>query len=133
MRVVFFDIDCLRPDHLGCYGYPRSTSPAIDSIATEGMRFNRYYCSSSPCLPSRAVRTRTHLFLKTYDDAGCEFEPIELYDIDADPFQTRNLAQSLPEVTTRCKGLLADWEAAQMRKRTSIEDPLHAILAERCQ
>jgi len=81
----------------------------------------------------RAVRTRTHLFLKTYDTGGCAFESIELYDIDADPFQTRNLAQSLPEVTTRCEGLLAEWEADQMRKPTAIEDPLHAILAERCQ
>lgn len=55
MRVVFFDIDCLRPDHLGCYGYPRPTSPAIDAVAAEGTRFDRYYCSSSPCLPSRAA------------------------------------------------------------------------------
>jgi len=21
MRIIYFDIDCLRPDHLGCYGY----------------------------------------------------------------------------------------------------------------
>lgn len=33
MRVVMFDIDTLRSDHLGCYGYGRSTSPAIDAIA----------------------------------------------------------------------------------------------------
>ncbi len=54
MRIVFFDIDCLRPDHLGCYGYPRPTSPTIDAIAREGVRLNRYYCANSPCLPSRA-------------------------------------------------------------------------------
>ncbi len=53
MRVIYFDIDSLRPDHLGCYGYDRPTSPAIDTIAQEGMRFNRYYCSDSPCMPSR--------------------------------------------------------------------------------
>ncbi len=54
MRVVFFDIDTLRPDHLGCYGYKRNTSPNIDSIASEGVRFDRYYCPNAPCLPSRA-------------------------------------------------------------------------------
>jgi len=54
MRIIFFDLDCLRPDHLGCYGYPRPTSPTIDGIAREGVRFNHYYASSSPCLPSRA-------------------------------------------------------------------------------
>ena len=53
MRVFFFDIDCLRPDHLGCYGYNRPTSPNIDAIAREGVRFSNYYCADSPCLPSR--------------------------------------------------------------------------------
>lgn len=53
MRIIYFDIDCLRPDHLGCYGYARPTSPTIDRVAREGMRFNHYYCNSSPCMPSR--------------------------------------------------------------------------------
>ena len=53
MRIIYFDIDCLRPDHLGCYGYNRPTSPVIDSIAKEGTVFQRAYCASSPCLPSR--------------------------------------------------------------------------------
>lgn len=55
MRIIYFDIDCLRPDHLSCYGYGRPTSPGIDGIAREGMRFNHYYCASSPCLPSRTA------------------------------------------------------------------------------
>lgn len=54
MRVIMFDIDTLRPDHLGCYGYARNTSPAIDQIAQEGVRFDNYYCPNAPCLPSRA-------------------------------------------------------------------------------
>lgn len=53
MKIIFFDIDTLRPDHLGCYGYHRDTSPNIDSIAKEGLRFDQYYCSDAPCLPSR--------------------------------------------------------------------------------
>jgi len=55
MRIIYFDIDCLRPDHLGCYGYARPTSPAIDAIAKQGVRFEHYYCASSPCLPSRTA------------------------------------------------------------------------------
>ncbi len=55
MRIIYFDIDCLRPDHLGCYGYGRPTSPTIDAIAQQGIRFEHYYCSSSPCLPSRTA------------------------------------------------------------------------------
>ena len=55
MRIVYFDIDCLRPDHLGCYGYSRPTSPTIDGIAKQGTCFDHYYCSSAPCLPSRTA------------------------------------------------------------------------------
>lgn len=55
MRILFLDLDTLRPDHLGCYGYHRNTSPAIDSVAAEGLRFNNYYCSDAPCLPSRSA------------------------------------------------------------------------------
>lgn len=55
MRILYVDIDTLRPDHLGCYGYPRATSPNIDAIAAQGVRFSDYYCSDAPCLPSRAA------------------------------------------------------------------------------
>ena len=55
MRILFLDLDTLRPDHLGCYGYHRNTSPNIDSIAKQGVRFSNYFCSDAPCLPSRAA------------------------------------------------------------------------------
>ena len=55
MRILYIDIDALRADHLGCYGYHRNTSPNIDSIAARGMRMNQYYCSDAPCLPSRTA------------------------------------------------------------------------------
>ena len=51
LRILWVDIDSLRPDHLGCHGYPRSTSPNIDALAAEGARFDRLYTSDSPCLP----------------------------------------------------------------------------------
>ena len=55
MRILYVDIDTLRPDHLGCYGYHRNTSPNIDKLATEGVRFDNCYVSDAPCLPSRAA------------------------------------------------------------------------------
>ncbi|MBY9020020.1 MAG: sulfatase-like hydrolase/transferase [Candidatus Lokiarchaeota archaeon] len=45
MRIIYFDIDTLRPDHLGCYGYHRNTSPHIDEIAKEGSIFTNCYTS----------------------------------------------------------------------------------------
>ena len=37
MRVLLFDIDTLRADHMGCYGYGRNTTPVMDEIAKEGV------------------------------------------------------------------------------------------------
>ena len=57
MRILYLDLDTTRPDHLGCYGYHRDTSPNIDRIAREGLRYDNYYCSDAPCLPSRTALT----------------------------------------------------------------------------
>ncbi|MFX1490377.1 MAG: sulfatase, partial [Promethearchaeota archaeon] len=55
MRILYIDIDTLRADHLGCYGYHRNTSPNIDKIAEIGTKFTNCYVSDAPCLPSRAA------------------------------------------------------------------------------
>lgn len=55
MRILYIDIDTLRPDHLGCYGYHRDTSPNIDAIAGSGTRFTDVHSSDVPCLPSRTA------------------------------------------------------------------------------
>jgi arylsulfatase A-like enzyme len=55
MRILYLDLDALNPSHLGCYGYPRNTSPVIDRLAAGGVRFENVYCSDAPCLPSRTA------------------------------------------------------------------------------
>ncbi|MDM8521405.1 sulfatase [Anaerolineales bacterium HSG6] len=55
MRILYIDIDSLRPDHLGCYGYHRPTSPNIDELARQAVRFDNMYVSDAPCLPSRTA------------------------------------------------------------------------------
>ena len=55
MRILYIDIDTLRPDHLSCYGYERKTSPNIDRICRNAIRFDNCYVSDAPCLPSRAA------------------------------------------------------------------------------
>jgi arylsulfatase A-like enzyme len=41
LNVLLITIDCLRYDHLGCYGYKRDTSPNINKIASRGMLFRQ--------------------------------------------------------------------------------------------
>jgi len=40
--------------HLGCYGNPYVVTPHLDSLATDGVRFNRAYVTQAGCSPSRA-------------------------------------------------------------------------------
>jgi arylsulfatase A-like enzyme len=51
-NVVFVTIDTLRADHLGCYGYPRPTSPFIDALAREGVLCKDASASASWTKPS---------------------------------------------------------------------------------
>jgi len=53
-NIVLVSIDSLRADHVGCYGYDRPTTPNIDRLAIEGVRFSTAYASSSWTLPSHA-------------------------------------------------------------------------------
>lgn len=39
VNVIWYVIDCLRATNVSCYGYERETTPTLDSIAGEGVRF----------------------------------------------------------------------------------------------
>lgn len=53
--VILISIDSLRPDHLGCYGYGRETSPRLDSLAAEGALFEAATSSTCWTLPAHAA------------------------------------------------------------------------------
>ncbi len=52
MNIVLIALDTQRADHLGCYGYPKNTSPFLDSIAERGVVFERCYAPNIPTHPS---------------------------------------------------------------------------------
>ncbi len=53
-NVLFITIDTLRADHLGCYGYPRNTSPSIDALAEKSIVFDNCVSQATSTLPSHA-------------------------------------------------------------------------------
>jgi arylsulfatase A-like enzyme len=54
-RVVLVTLDTLRADHVSCYGYPRTTTPFLDSLAARGARFTRAMATASQTAPSHAT------------------------------------------------------------------------------
>jgi arylsulfatase A-like enzyme len=51
---VLVSIDTLRAGLLGCYGYERPTSPALDALAARGVLFERALATAPWTLPSHA-------------------------------------------------------------------------------
>ncbi|HDH51528.1 MAG TPA: hypothetical protein ENG75_05660 [Nitrospirae bacterium] len=52
MNICILIIDCLRADHLGCYGYKKPTSPVIDAIAEDSMVFEHASSQANWTYPS---------------------------------------------------------------------------------
>jgi arylsulfatase A-like enzyme len=55
LNILMIAVDTLRPDHLGCYGYERATSPNIDRFARTGVLCENAISQAPWTLPSFAT------------------------------------------------------------------------------
>ena len=53
-NVLLVTIDTLRADHVSSYGYYRRTTPFLDELSSQGVRFERAYSTSSWTVPAVA-------------------------------------------------------------------------------
>jgi arylsulfatase A-like enzyme len=53
--IILYVMDSLRPDFLSCYGYGKETSPHIDGLAREGIRFTHAFAQATWTRPSGAA------------------------------------------------------------------------------
>ena len=53
-NIILVVVDCLRADHLSCYGYPRKTSPNIDAFAQKNILFKQAISQANTTLLSFA-------------------------------------------------------------------------------
>ncbi|MFQ5526419.1 MAG: sulfatase [Thermoanaerobaculia bacterium] len=54
MNALLISIDTLRADHLGCYGYERPTSPALDRLCQDSVVFEQAIAQAPSTLHSHA-------------------------------------------------------------------------------
>ena len=52
-NIIFILADDLGYGDVSCYGQKKFTTPAIDRLAAEGMKFTQFYAGSTVCAPSR--------------------------------------------------------------------------------
>jgi arylsulfatase A-like enzyme len=50
--VLVIAIDGLRADHVGCYGHDRPTTPTLDALFADGVRFQEAFATAPTLLPS---------------------------------------------------------------------------------
>lgn len=50
-NILLLTLDACRPDHFGCYGYSRNTTPNIDKLAKEGLLFTHAFSQSAWTTP----------------------------------------------------------------------------------
>jgi arylsulfatase A-like enzyme len=74
LNLILVTIDTLRADHLGCYGYPRDTTPVLDKLAAEGTLFlNGWAHAPSTRYSMPALATGRWPSAITWEDcSGCE-------------------------------------------------------------
>ena len=54
-NIIYILADDLGYGDLSCYGQENFTTPHLDRLANEGIRFTRHYSGSTVCAPSRSV------------------------------------------------------------------------------
>ena len=85
--MVICVIDAARADHVGCYGYPRETTPNIDRLAGESVLFEQYFVPFPHTKPSTAS-----LFTGQYPDTHLLVRKED--PMDPDIFSMANVLES---------------------------------------
>ncbi len=54
-NVLLITLDTTRADRIGCYGYGKATTPNMDRLSQEGVKFENAYCQVPLTLPSHCT------------------------------------------------------------------------------
>ena len=98
-NVILISLDTLRADHLGCYGYPRPTSPFLDSLARRATLFEEAYAP----FPSTLV-SHMSMFTGRHPREHGVFPPNAVLHPDVETF---------PEVTVTTSG---QWQIERTKR-----------------
>ena len=97
-NIIFILADDLGYGELGCYGQKVISTPALDQMAKEGMRFRNFYAGSTVCAPSRCVlMTGKHMgHARVRGNGAAKAQSLRASDLTvADLLKTKNYTTGL--------------------------------------
>ncbi len=97
-NIIFILADDLGFGDLGCYGQKQISTPNLDQMAQEGMRFRNFYAGNTVCAPSRCVlMTGKHMgHAHVRGNGGSDVQCIRDQDVTvAEILKTKNYQTAL--------------------------------------
>jgi arylsulfatase A-like enzyme len=79
----------------------------------------------------RSARFGDWLYMRTYHDGYHLFEKEMLFNVAADPHETRDVKAANPEICQKGAKIILDWHDEMMEKSAYIEDPLWRVMKEK--
>lgn len=121
-NVLLIVVDALRPDHLGCYGYARPTSPNIDALAGTSTTYIRNKSQASMTVPALSSMFTSRLLVTHFIPEDAKTLPQVLRDaayrtmaVQTNPWldERRNFTRAFDDynylVPKGVKAALLDW------------------------
>ncbi|WP_194235982.1 sulfatase family protein [Streptomyces acidicola] len=76
----------------------------------------------------RSVRTRDHLYIRTYHPGAYRLEWEQLYGVTEDPHLTTDLLEAEPELAAQMRTHLAEWWHTYAGRPGALPDPMQSTL-----
>ena len=93
-NIIVIFTDDLGYGDLGCYGHPTISTPHLDKMASEGMKFTQWYSGASVCTPSRAALLTGRLPVR-YGMASSRIRVLFPFSLSGLPQEEITLAEAL--------------------------------------
>jgi len=134
-NVLLISLDACRADHLGSYGYSRDTSPFLDRVAAEGVRFEWAFVNTHGTPPSHTT-ILSSLYQETHRVQLNDLKTLAHFRI---PDNVRLLQEHFREAGYRTLGVTAGgWMSAEFGysrgfdvfddRATTIEDGAQQVV-----
>lgn len=114
-NILFITTDQQRRDTLGCYGNNLVKTPNIDSLAANGVIYERAYCQSPICIPSRITmitgKTAQHHGATLHNTAMRENERTIGHALQENGYRTHFIGKPhfTSQQNTGCRESISDW------------------------